>query len=564
MAIIQSRYLIIDCGSHSIKGLLYESGPVGERILSMEKLPSLKLETEKELASASDLEEEISPEEREKQRLWNEYEYNLMRLVHSFFAEESNYVLQLPLSKLHVRDFTFPIVKTKELGQAISFQAEESLPYSLEKTEVVGHSWAADEQDMHILAFGAERELVENTVKPLSKEHSVITALFPNSSMLAGLVRLFKASFYEGLSLGQLDIGASSSTLNILDNGKLSFTRSLAYGGNDLTEIVASVLGLTKEKAESKKLALDLDFIDLRPRSDDFYEKHSITKSKYDEIIYKSRSMIEKLCLEIERSFLALGCPTPESIYLSGGASLSKGLSTFMKENLQRNVDYYPLSLSDEKTREIWATALGAMEQQKLPLSDKDNFLDTPSGSALKGKQFHLGVFRMPLAFSIAALLVFSFSIALGIFHDRSRVKKYREEIQAFAQKIPGILSNSNPEQILVQAQSICRQRMRNMARSRTRILDLLQEINHRSPSPAEMDIVFRKLRFDSKSLQFEVELANVGESANLQQKLGESHFFKNVEIKRRRILPNQRARVIYSLENAEKKESFSSNTNCS
>ena len=236
----------------------------------MEKLPRVSLLAH--LIKDSPEEEELqkeSPseqEEREKRRFWYEYEYNIVRLVQSFFAEESNYILQLPLEKLHIRDFAFPAVKPKDLGQAISFQTEESLPYPLEDTEVVGHSWALDEENMHILSFGAARELVENAVKPLYREHSVITALLPDASMLAGFVRLFKTDFYAGRTLGQLDLGARTSTLNILNDGKLAFSRSLPYGGNYLTAIVASVLGLEKEKAESKKLAMELDLIDLRPR----------------------------------------------------------------------------------------------------------------------------------------------------------------------------------------------------------------------------------------------------------------------------------------------------------
>lgn len=571
MALVQNRYLIIDYGSHSIKGVLCERGPLGEHILAMEKLPTVSFiehlsedtESVQEIQGEAPEETPEGKEEREKRRFWNEYEYNIVRLVQSFFSEESSFILQLPLEKLHIRDFAFPAVKPKDLAQAISFQTEESLPHSLEETEVVGHSWAADEENMHILSFGAARELVENTVKPLSHEHLVITALLADASMLAGFVRLFKPDFYTGHTLGQLDLGARTSTLNILNDGKLAFSRSLPYGGNDLTAILASVLSLNKEQAESKKLALDIDLIDLRPRAETFYHEHSLSQSSYNEILHKQRALFEKLCLEIERSLLALRCPMPECLYLSGGLSLTKGLCAFLKEKLQRNVEYYPLSLGNGKVPQIWTTALGATEQQKLSLNVKDNFLDTPFGATLKGGQFHLGAFKIPLAFSLAAVLVFAFSLTLSIFHDRSRVSMYQEKIQEFSKSIPGILAASSPEQILVQTQAVCRKRLRGLARSKLKVLDILQEISRLTPAPEEMDLVFQKLQFNSKSIQFEVELANVGESANLQQKLSESRLFKNIEIKRRKILPNQRARVIYSLENLEKKENFSSSVSC-
>ena len=159
---------------------------------------------------------------------WNKYEYNTIRFLQSFFPEETSYILSLPLDNLHIRDFMLPLMKPKEANESIAFGTEESLPYSLEKTEVIGHTWAEDEENMHIISFGASRDFVENFVRPLVAEQAVVLGLYPDASMVACFLRVFGLEFYEKKSIGQLDIGATHTIFNVVYDGKLAFTRSSA------------------------------------------------------------------------------------------------------------------------------------------------------------------------------------------------------------------------------------------------------------------------------------------------------------------------------------------------
>ena len=118
-------------------------------------------------------------------------------------------------------------------------------------------------------------------------------------------------------------------------------------------------------------------------------------------------------------------------------------------------------------------TAIGARELYKLPREARDDFIDTPFGSTLKGGQIHLGLFKMPLFFAMASLLIFSLSFAIGIFQDYNRSKRYIEEIEVLSKNIPGILaSDAAPSQILIQTQEICRRRFRGFQASQKRVLE--------------------------------------------------------------------------------------------
>ncbi|MCB1167925.1 MAG: hypothetical protein KDK33_17340, partial [Leptospiraceae bacterium] len=68
MAIFPNRYLVIDCGSRHIKGLLVEEALGSRKILRAEMLPAVSMRETAEADSAE-----------EADGLREDYEYNLVR-----------------------------------------------------------------------------------------------------------------------------------------------------------------------------------------------------------------------------------------------------------------------------------------------------------------------------------------------------------------------------------------------------------------------------------------------------------------------------------------------------
>ena len=557
----QNKFLIIDYGSHSIKGILCESGPLGDNILAKEQLETVKLKAKKDNNKELDLKE--TEESFIKQNEQDEYEYNIIRFTQAFFPEENNYILKIDSNKLYIRDFSIPPVKTKELLEIISFQTEESLPSSIDDIEVIGHRWFSDLEKSHVISFGTERENIQNLVKPLANNQSLMIGLFPDTSMLAGFLRFFPEELYMGRIIAQLDIGANKSLLNVLKDGNLAFCRSLPFGGNQITEIVASILDIDIEKADEKKINLDLDLTDLREHLSSFYSQNKIGKEQYKKIIHETRYYIESLCLEVKRSLLALRCPMPEIVYLSGGTSSLKGLPQFLKENLEKNVEHYPISLNDGEAIGIWAVALGAKKQKDLVPSSRDDFLDSKFGRNLKGGQLQFKIFKLPLIFATAALLIFSFSFILGLINNNNRRTLYKEKIERISDNLPGLLASSSLEHIYIQARSLCMKQLRYHIQNKERFLDILKGISTNVPAPDALALDFIKLKFDSKSIEFDVQVSEVGKSIDLQNALKANNNFKSVEIKNRKILPDQQARITYVIELLDKRSNTRANSNC-
>ncbi len=501
--------------------------------------------------------------QKKAEKLWiAKYEYNLIRFIKAFFPEEKSYILSLPISRMHIRDISMPAAKPNQIAQMLAFEAEENLPASLEEVEVIGHPWFSDKENVHMLAFALSQEFMETAVRPLLKEDAAIASLPADASLLAAFLNTLPEQSYLHSTLGQLHMGASHTILNVVHHGKLAFTRSLPFGGNELTSFYSSLLGLDFESAEKKKLDMNMDLADCRHRPDSFYREHEISKHSYHAIQKQSRAYLEKLCLEIERSLFALRCAQPNCFYLSGGLSLSKGLAPLMSEHLQRQVESYPLSLSNKEAPEIWALALGATQERALPQEERDNFLKTAFGSTLRGGRFHLSAFKTPFIFLAASLAIFFLSLTLGILNDQKRLTDFESSIFALGKEIPGLLAdNSTAEQILQEATGLCQKRLQGLRKADHKILAMLQEITQNAPAKESFALSFRQLRFDGKALELEVEVQDLNNSTVLQEKLGASASFRSIEAKRRVILPDKKTRITYRME--AKKPSAQSALSC-
>ncbi len=577
MSFLQNKYLVIDYGSHTIKGVLFESGPLGERILRTESLPIAKLEY---LGNNNDMaltngsvktkeEAKVSakkniPVKEDEIWVWSEYEYNIVRFVQSFFPFETSYILHIPLETLHIRDITIPVIKKTKLNhEAISFQVEDELPFNLEKLEVVGHIWTQNAENAQVLSFGAERSLLQNIVTPLLIGKTALLYIIPDAVLLASFIRIFKPDFYEKRCIGQIDVGASSTTLNVIYEGKLAFTRSLPWGGNELTSILANNLNISFEQAEKKKLELEIDLLNSKERPEVFYKNLGMKRSNYLDFSTKIKEWLQEISIEIERSFIALRCPIPEDFYISGGTAKIKHLENVLSEFLNKNVVRYPISLSTNEAPELWITALGAREIKSITKENRDNFLDTSFGSTLSSQKFDYSIFRIPITLMLATLFIFLGALGLGIVHDYKQIKINTGQIMAFGKTIPEIKVSEEPNEILSQAHSICQKRLRGASRTKTKFLQVLNELNKVTPGQASVDLEFRRLNYDGTSIELEVDLGNVGLSTTLQEKLSESKLFKNIEVKDRNILPNQKARVVYRLEKINTDTQLFSKNSC-
>ena len=113
---------------------------------------------------------------------------------------------------------------------------------------------------------------------------------------------------------------------------------------------------------------------------------------------------------------------------------------------------------------------------------------------------------------------------------------------------IPSVEADSQPQQIMAELKKMCLKQLKENKTSNTKVFVLMQEISKRLPGTDTMSLVWNNLKFDGKEVELELELDNVGDSTTIQESLEDGKFFTQVEVKRRNILPDNRARITYRL----------------
>ncbi len=129
-----------------------------------------------------------------------------------------------------------------------------------------------------------------------------------------------------------VDIGARSTGINIINNNKLLYTRSVFFGGNDFTQAIAGSLNLDFSDAEELKLEYGLQDAD--------------GQDEHNKIDQSLLSCLDKIVKEIKLTigsyYSYQGQHSVEGLILYGGGSNLKGLSDYIQQMMG-----FPVLFSD-------------------------------------------------------------------------------------------------------------------------------------------------------------------------------------------------------------------------
>jgi general secretion pathway protein L len=528
MALIARTDLVVDYGSTHIKGALVESNLLGgRRILRLESLPIVSLG-------------------QNGDRKAEEYEYNLVRFVQSFFPEEESFILNVPMDRIFVRDVKVPVVGAKQIEDVVPFEVEPLLPVSLEHAEVIGRAWSSTEDSSNVISFTAKHDDLQAAVQPILKGNASVQMLSIDCVGLSGMHALLPGSAESGALYGQIDIGGTYTILNFLKEGKLIFTRRIPFGGEAVTEMTADLLGLELQAAEEKKLELDIDLLEdseKTERAETFYRRHRTDKKTFAKLTKKVRESFEELIAEIDRSALSL--PTgeePSVYYVSGGGSLLRGMEAFLSSKLDSPVQRYPLSLEGgDRDLSSFATALGTVEHFKEKQARKVDFLHTPFGALLRRTDFTLRALATPILFGSAALIFFLLSFLLGIVQDRRQINAYTAQMARIATEIPEFKGTSVEDAV-----KLCNDRLqfRRNQTGAVKSLEVLREITARMPAASEMAFAMKRFQMNEKDINVEAEVDGFPDVQKVVDALRPSQMFARVESINPTQQPNRKIRL--------------------
>jgi len=170
-------------------------------------------------------------------------------------------VASLPESQIFTRVIDMPVLTDSELAQAIKYESEQYIPIPLSEVKLdyaVLHrpEGPGMSQKMQVLLVAAPVVLINRYLKMIGQAGLKPYAL--DTEVTANARSLIKVHGKVPTTM-MVEVGASTTAISVVANNKVSFTRSLAVGGNAFSRAVAQDLGFDTAQADQYKKTYGLD-----------------------------------------------------------------------------------------------------------------------------------------------------------------------------------------------------------------------------------------------------------------------------------------------------------------
>ncbi|MDP2637091.1 MAG: type IV pilus assembly protein PilM [bacterium] len=289
----------------------------------------------------------------------------LKEAVRSLSLQTPFVVSSLPEEKAFLQVLQLPQMKQAEVRQAVLFEAENYIPYSID-TVYLDSEYIPPLKNgldhMDVLLAALPRTVVDSYVSCFTK--AGLTARVLEIESLATARSLVSEETAE-VPVLLLDMGATRTGFAVFAGKSLRFTASIPVSGMQFTKAIAAALSLPEQEAEEVKKTQGIQeplfpllqtLLQEVKRYMGYYESHSSHQH-----LQKEEKRIRK-------------------IVLAGGGANLKGLSEFFQKELE-----VPLEIGNP-----WVNIF-KKEQKELPPLPFDQSLQytTALGLALRGMNSH-------------------------------------------------------------------------------------------------------------------------------------------------------------------------------
>jgi type IV pilus assembly protein PilM len=249
-----------------------------------------------------------------------------------------------------LRKMSFPNMPLEEVKEAVRFQGKAAFPFPLDYAVVdvalVGKSQEKKDPQQEVLAAAAMKDLVNQRLDLLTSLNlrPLCLSLVP---LALKKTYLLSAGRPANESVALIDIGAQASTIAMIQNEEVVFSREIGLGGGHFTE---SLMDLSRSGSPGKALTYEaaeqikLDYgIPAQGLEQDQTEEGIPLEGIRDGL----KQVVDRLIMEIDRSFgyykTQAENQTIDRILLSGGGALLKGLPKALERSFNIPIAEYNL-----------------------------------------------------------------------------------------------------------------------------------------------------------------------------------------------------------------------------
>ena len=228
-----------------------------------------------------------------------------------------------------VKNIVLPQMGDDELQESFAWHAEEHIPFDIADVNLDFHVTGRTEDAIHVLMAACKRDKIANLKQAIQLAGKQPMVIDVDAFALQNCYELN----YEpqpGQVVALLNIGASTTNINILNAAQSVFTRDASFGGNQYTSLLQKELGLTFDQAESVKRGMPV------PEGAEQREIGPIMDTVSDILALE----IQKT-MDFYRATAEDGESAVQKILISGGGSKLPGLVEFLSNRFEIPVEMF-------------------------------------------------------------------------------------------------------------------------------------------------------------------------------------------------------------------------------
>ncbi|MBT6575395.1 MAG: pilus assembly protein PilM [Gammaproteobacteria bacterium] len=210
-----------------------------------------------------------------------------------------------------------------EMEEQIMVEADQYIPYSLDEVCLdfeVQHVNEANSEMVDVLLVASRRENVDERVEILEMAGLTASIVDVGAFAMENSYTLLKDHLPdadEEQTVAIADIGATMTTLNILQQGHAIYTREQVFGGKQLTEEIQRRYGLSYEEAGLAK-------------------KHGGLPDNYNNDVLEpfKRALVQQVARSLQFFISSSVNRSIDTVILAGGCASIAGLDKLIEEEL--------------------------------------------------------------------------------------------------------------------------------------------------------------------------------------------------------------------------------------
>ncbi|MBD3179407.1 MAG: type IV pilus assembly protein PilM [Candidatus Latescibacteria bacterium] len=262
----------------------------------------------------------------------------IKRIVNRSGIKTGNTITTIPSRDINEKFIMMHLSAAEKMEDILRWEVKKHINYPLQEAVYDYHldpGGESDELSVHLAI--TKRELIENKVRSLGEAGFTLSVIETESRAIRRAVSANEK--VEGIISGVVNLGSSSSTFVVMDNGELKFCRDMDVIGEDIDRTISKMLHIDMEASEVAKREIGLDRMVMDGQES---EPTSVKYNVYSAI----ESQIDRLIAEINQSMHFYGIQSEtdsrlDRLYVTGGNARIPNLIPFMRGKMDTEIKIF-------------------------------------------------------------------------------------------------------------------------------------------------------------------------------------------------------------------------------